>query len=111
MAAVPPQSAQPVPAVPAINATGNSRVVLRAHAPTRITVKGADGTTYANRDIGPGESFEVPSVPGLSLAIADAGAVNVMLDGRDLGSVGESRQVLGRVSLDPSSLVDRFGSR
>ena len=116
----PPQSATPLPGVSAINASGqthkrqrqrNSRVVLRARTATRITIKGADGAIYANRDLGPGDSYDVPSVPGLSLAVANAGALNVVMDGKDMGRVGQSSQVLGRVSLDPPSLVDRFNTR
>ncbi len=116
-AAAPTQTAQPAPAVPAINAqtgqviaAGNGRVVLRARAATRITIKGPDGTTYANRDMEPGESYDVPGVEGLSLAVANAGALDAVVDGIDLGRVGENEQVLGKVSLDPQSLVDRFNN-
>jgi cytoskeleton protein RodZ len=116
--AAPTQTAEPAPAMPAINATtgqvitqGNSRVVLRARAATRITIKGADGTTYANRDMAVGDSYSVPAVEGLSLAVANAGALDAVVDGLDLGRVGENQQVLGHVSLDPQSLVDRFNTR
>jgi cytoskeleton protein RodZ len=86
-------------------------VVLHARAPTRITIKGPDGTTYANRDMVAGDSYSVPAVDGLSLAVANAGAVDAVVDGLDLGKVGENQQVLGHVSLDPQSLVDRFNTR
>jgi len=120
--AAPTQTAQPSPTVPAINATtrqviipgitaGNGRVVLRARAATRITIKGPDGTTYANRDLAPGDSYSVPAVQGLSLAVANAGALDAVVDGLDLGRVGENQQVLGHISLDPQSLVDRFNTR
>jgi cytoskeleton protein RodZ len=116
--AAPTQTAKPAPAVPAINAAtgqvinaGNGRVVLRARAATRITIKGPDGTTYANRDMEPGDSYNVPGIDGLSLAVANAGALDAVVDGIDLGRVGENEQVLGKVSLDPQSLVDRFNTR
>jgi cytoskeleton protein RodZ len=116
--APPTQTAQPAPAVPAINAAtgqvtapGNARVVLHARTATRITIKGPDGSTYANRDMAAGDSYSVPAVEGLSLAVADAGAVDAVVDGLDLGKVGENSQVLGHVSLDPQSLVDRFNTR
>ena len=105
-----------IPAVPAINAAtpsavpGGSRVILHARAATRITVRGPDGTTYANRDLAAGDSYNVPSVPGLSLAVANAGALEVILDGTSRGRVGENSQVLGKVSLDPQSLVDRYNT-
>jgi hypothetical protein len=37
--------------------------------------------------------------------------VDAVVDGLDLGKVGQNQEVLGRVSLDPNSLVDRFNSR
>jgi hypothetical protein len=43
--------------------------------------------------------------------VANAGALDAVVDGLDLGRVGENQQVLGHVSLDPQSLVDRFNTR
>jgi len=102
-----------VPAVPSAQVFGeqnraNSRVVLRARAPTRITVTGPDGRLYINRDLDAGEIYYVPNLTGLRLALSNAGAVQVDLDGAALGRVGAENQVVGRVSLDPQSLMDRF---
>jgi len=123
-AAPPAPSAQAgaVPAVPGAQSVssnkvfgqqnpGSSRVVLRARGGTRITVKGPDGKLWINRDLAPGEVYYVPNLPGLSLAVANAGAVEADLDGKPLGRVGQENQVLGRVSLDPQSLTDRFNGR
>lgn len=89
----------------------SSRIALRATGATRITVRGADGRLYINRDLAPGEVYYVPDLPGLNLAIANAGAVEATLDGKALGRIGQENQVLGRVSLDPQSLADRFNVR
>jgi cytoskeleton protein RodZ len=89
----------------------NPRVVLRVRGDVRLTVKGDDGKLYLNRDLKAGESYQVPNITGLSLATSDAGAVDVMVDGRDMGKVGQNQEILGRVALDPSSLADRFNSR
>ena len=35
-------------------------------------------------------------------------AVQADIDGRSMGRIGQESQVLGRVSLDPQSLTDRF---
>ncbi|HVV28385.1 MAG TPA: helix-turn-helix domain-containing protein [Rhizomicrobium sp.] len=122
--AAPPIAAQSVsstpsqgagPAVPAV-ATGTvygeqnrgARVILRARGDSRITVRAEDGTLYINRDLKAGDSYQVPNLPGLLLAASDAGAIEVDLDGSILGRAGEEQQILGRVSLDPQSLVDRF---
>jgi hypothetical protein len=37
--------------------------------------------------------------------------VEATLDGKALGRIGQENQVLGRVSLDPQSLADRFNVR
>jgi cytoskeleton protein RodZ len=118
--AKPPASTAAVPAVaPAAQSSqvfgeqnrGSSRIVLRARGATRVTVKDAAGRLYINRDLAPGEVYYVPNLPGLSLAVADAGALEASLDGKAMGRVGQDNQVLGRVSLDPQSLTDRFGTR
>ena len=111
--AAPGQAA--VPAVPAAS-TGtvygqqnrNPRVVLRARGDSRVTVKAEDGTLYLNRDLKAGDVYQVPNTPGLNVAVSDAGAVEVDLDGIALGRAGQQSQVIGRMSLDPQSLVDRF---
>jgi cytoskeleton protein RodZ len=111
----------PVPdnAVSTIGASGgtvygeqnrNPRVVLKARTDTRITVRGEDGSLYLNRDLKAGDTYMVPNLPGLSLATSNAGAIEVALDGQVLGPVGQGQEILGRVSLDPQSLVDRFNA-
>ncbi|HKD48679.1 MAG TPA: RodZ domain-containing protein [Rhizomicrobium sp.] len=120
----PPPSAAPKPdtggdTVAAIGGIGgtvygeqnkNPRVILKAKADGRITVRGDDGSLYINRDLKAGDSFMVPNLPGLYLATSNAGAVEVDVDGRPLGPVGQDQEKLGRVSLDPRSLVDRFNA-
>jgi len=86
------------------------RVVLRARGDMRLTVRGPDGQIYLNRDLKAGDSYQVPNIPGLSMATSDGGAVEVDLDGSALGRAGQHSQVLGKVSLDPQSLADRFNN-
>ena len=117
---VTPSMAAPQAAVPAVPASGsgqvygtlnrNPRVILRARANTRITVRGPDGQFLLNRDLKAGDSYQVPDMPGTTLATNNAGAVEVALDGATLGRAGAQQQVLGRVSLDPQSLADRFNN-
>ena len=87
------------------------RVVLRARGDVRLTVKGSDGQLYLNRDLKPGDVYQVPNIAGLSFATSNGGVVEVDLDGIALGRASQPGQVLGKVSLDPASLVDRFNSR
>ncbi len=85
-----------------------SRVMIRARGPARVTVKGSDGSILLNRNLQAGDSYRAPNEPGITLATTDGGALEVDLDGTSLGRVGQPQQVLGRVSLDPQSLADRF---
>jgi cytoskeleton protein RodZ len=88
----------------------NPRVVLHARDETKLTVRGADGTLYLNKDLKAGDSYQVPNLPGLSLATSNAGGVDVVVDGLDKGRVGQNQQILGHVSLEPQSLVERLNS-
>jgi cytoskeleton protein RodZ len=118
IAAPPPAEPQPSVAAPAVGAgqvygavNRNSRVVLRARGDTRITIKGPDGQTLLNRDLKSGDSYQVPDMPGVTMATSDAGALEVDLDGVALGRAGQPQQIVGRVLLDPQSLTDRFNNR
>ncbi|MCX7282402.1 MAG: DUF4115 domain-containing protein [Alphaproteobacteria bacterium] len=86
----------------------NPRVILRARGDTRITVRNADGSFLLHRDLKAGDTYQVPNMPGVTMATSNAGAVELDLDGVTLGRAGAQSQVLGRVSLDPQSLNDRF---
>jgi cytoskeleton protein RodZ len=88
----------------------NPRVILRARGDVRITVKTADGETVLNRDLKSGDSYQVPNVPGMTMATDNGGDVELDLDGIALGRAGQPEQILGHVSLDPQSLTDRFNS-
>jgi cytoskeleton protein RodZ len=85
-------------------------VILRARADTRVTVRGPDNQFLLNRDLKTGDSYQVPDMPGITMATSNAGAVEMDLDGIALGRAGAPQQVLGRVSLDPQSLTDRFNN-
>ncbi|HWM61526.1 MAG TPA: helix-turn-helix domain-containing protein [Rhizomicrobium sp.] len=104
-------------AVPAVGAgqvygglNRNPRVILRARSDTRVTVRGPDNQFLLNRDLKAGDSYQVPDMPGVTMATSNAGAVEMDLDGIALGRAGAPQQVLGRVSLDPQSLADRFNN-
>ncbi|HET7084410.1 MAG TPA: RodZ domain-containing protein [Rhizomicrobium sp.] len=92
-------------------ANKDSRVVLRIRSDVTVTVKGPGGQLLLNRDLKAGDIYQVPNLPGLTMATSDAGAIEVDLDGMAMGRAGQSQQVLGRVSLDPQSLADRFNNR
>jgi len=113
-----PASGAAVPAVPTTNGAGNvygalnqnPRVILRARGDVRVTVKNAEGQMILNRELKSGDSYQVPNTPGVTLATNNAGAIEMDLDGIAMGRAGTPQQILGRVSLDPQSLADRFNN-
>ena len=112
-----PAAQQPSAAIPAVGVgqvygtvNRGSRVVLRARGDTRLTVKGSDGQILLNRELKSGDSYQVPDMPGVTMATSDAGALEVDLDGIALGRAGQAQQIVGRVSLDPQALADRFNN-
>ncbi len=122
-----PQQAMAAPAAPAaetmagpaVAPTGkvygeqnrNARVVLRARSATHITVRGRDGTTFINRNLQAGDTYQVPNFTGLTLSSTNGGAVEVDLDGQAIGSAAGADQETLDLPLDPQSLVDHFNNR
>jgi cytoskeleton protein RodZ len=119
LSSVSPTASQPLTAaVPAVGAgqvygaaNRNPRIVLRAYGDTRLTVKGPDGQILLNRDLRSGDIYMVPDMAGVTMATSDAGAIEVDLDGNSMGRAGKAQQIVGRLSLDPQSLTDRFNNR
>jgi cytoskeleton protein RodZ len=84
-----------------------SRVVLRVHQPTHIVVQGQDGMIYINRTLNPGDTYQVPNMVGLTLTTANAGAVEIDVDGAPMGYAGKDTGEMVGVSLDPQQIADR----
>ncbi|MBL6853935.1 MAG: DUF4115 domain-containing protein [Alphaproteobacteria bacterium] len=85
----------------------NARVILRVHQSTRIMVQGQDGMVYINRQLNPGDTYQVPNLVGLTLTTANANAVEIDLDGSSMGYAGKEAGETVGVSLDPQQIADR----
>lgn len=88
-------------------ANAGSHVLLRAHKAVYVTVKGEDDTVYISRMLQPGDTYRVPDHPGLILSAADGSAVELVLDGTSVGSIGSVSRPAKDVSLDPQAVADR----
>ncbi len=89
----------------------NARVVLRMKETTRVLVQSADGATFINRTLNAGDSYMVPDQVGLTLTAANAGAIEVDLDGAPMGTAGRAGQIAETLSLDPQAIADRANRR
>lgn len=101
----PPPAALPTTTSPTVAATASIDAVLVAQRPVEVTVTG-DGApeTYAMEE---GETLSFSAPEQLTLAVADGGAVQVTVGGRDLGTPGEPGSPWSRsFSLDDVQATD-----
>lgn len=89
----------------------NSRITLRVHEPTLVTVRGARNRTFIDRDLAPGDTYRVPNRRDLRLTVDDAGAVEIMLDGVSAGFAGDPGVAARGLSLNPQGIIDRQKTR
>lgn len=85
----------------------DSRITLRVHRPTLVVVRGVRNQVFIDRMLVPGDTYRVPNSPDLLLSVEDAGAVEIMLDGKSVGFVGEPGIAASGLTLDPPSIIDR----
>jgi serine/threonine protein kinase len=75
-----------------------SRITLRFHRPTRVTVHARQRLLFS-RAVQPGDSYRAPSLAELAVTTEDAGAVEVLFNGKSGGFVGENARPVERESL------------
>jgi cytoskeleton protein RodZ len=107
----PVAAAQTAPALPPGQTYGtqntNSRITLRVHRPSLVTVAGANNRVFINRTLQPGDRYIVPNVAGLRLSAPDSGAVELIVDGTSVGFAGANGVVANGMSLNPQDLAGR----
>jgi cytoskeleton protein RodZ len=53
----------------------------------------------------PGEIYNVPNQPGLTMVTGNAGGLDIDVDGATISRIGAAGQVARNVSLDPDRLL------
>lgn len=107
----PPPAAEPAPAPAA-----EGKVIGQEHTDSRVQLKAAtddcwvqvremDGQLLLSRLLRKGDSYIVPNRPGLTLMVGNAGALEVLVDGKAAPSLGSSGQVRRDIKLDPEKLL------
>ncbi len=82
----------------------DSRVLLRALQDSWVQVRGPGDSLLLTRVLHAGDVYRVPNETGLVLHTGNAGGLEVLVDGRSTGSLGDSGEVRRNISLDPESL-------
>ena len=103
---VPRAAAAPPPDARAYGA-GNtaSRITVRANSDSWIQVREANNTLLITRILRAGDSYRVPNLKGLSLMTGNAGALDILVDGKPVAPIGLFGVVRRRVLLDPERLL------
>lgn len=85
----------------------NSRITLRAHRPSLVTVRGVNNRIFINRTLQPGDTYIVPNAAGLTLSAPDSGAIELIVDGTSVGFAGENGVDANGMPLNPQELAAR----
>ena len=106
----PEQAAQQASAAPSRGRvfgadSGNSRILVRAVMNSWIQVRDdADNRLLVTRMLRAGDSYRVPDRRGLKLLTGNAGALEILVDGEVVPSIGPIGKVLRAVALDSERL-------
>lgn len=80
------------------------RVLMRATSDSWVLIRDASGEMIMTRVMPPGDSWEVPDQPGLTLFTGNAGGLEILVDGELVPAVGQPGEVIRNISLDPDLL-------
>jgi hypothetical protein len=72
-----------------------------------VTVLGPDKRLFLDRQLQPGDSYLVPDSTGLTLSASDGGALELILDGKPAGYVGQNGAVAESLPLNPQDIAGR----
>jgi cytoskeleton protein RodZ len=84
-----------------------SRIVIQASAASWVQVRAADSTTVMTKVMRAGDIYEVPDRDGLRLFTGNAGALTILVDGKEVPKLGGAGQIARNVDLEPEPLKQR----
>jgi cytoskeleton protein RodZ len=84
---------------------GEARVVLHATSDSWIQVRDKASNLLFTRVLKPGEHYNVPNQPGLTMIAGNAGGLDITVDGVNVAKIGDAGRVARNVSLDPDRLL------
>jgi cytoskeleton protein RodZ len=90
---------------------GDSRVIIEAKLESWVQVRGLSGETLLTRILRVGDKYLVPNRPNLVMMTGNAGALKIIVDGKEIGPLGPPGAVLRDVSLEPSQLLARAAAQ
>lgn len=101
-----PAEVAATPAVPTPVLPAEGRVVLKATASAWVQIVGEHQDVIFTKILRAGESYTVPARPDAMLVTGNAGALEVVVDGKSMGALGTLGQVRRNIPLDPEKLLN-----
>jgi len=96
------------------DASSSSRITLRALQQTYLQVRDTQlrgpKSVLFSRVLEPGETYAAPNRPGLVMQTGNAGGLQVEVEGKVVGVLGRSGQVITRIPLDASYFLEHFAA-
>lgn len=85
---------------------GPNRIEVRASQPSWIQVRDeVANSMLVTRLLRPGDVYKVPNRKGLTLLTGNAGALEILVDGKEAPKIGELGAIRRQVALDPEKLL------
>ncbi len=85
----------------------DSRIVLRAVQASWIQITDARQKVLFMKVLRPGEQYFVPDQPKLSMVTANAGGIEIEVDGQIVQKIGKQGEIVRGIVLNPESLKKR----
>jgi hypothetical protein len=89
-------------------ASAAGRVILVGRGPGWVRLSDSTGDFVRSWAIGPGDWIPLPPYRGLALSTSDGGSIEILIDGRSIGTAGPAASVLRGLPLDPDELLARM---
>ncbi len=83
------------------------RVVIKADTDSWVQVEGPASDILLSRVLQAGDTYRVPNRDGLTMMTGNAGALEIMVDGQSIGSLGPLGAVRRGIDLAPQALAAR----
>lgn len=101
----PPMETPPAPPLPKEASQETSSIVLKAESRSWVEIIDKNGQVILNRIFNPGESYNVPPLPGLVLNTGNAGGIQIIVEGKVTPSLGQYGMPRRHISLDREKLT------
>lgn len=100
----PVAAAEVAPAPMEVAAADSGQITVRARKDAWVRIEGPDAAPVIDRVLKAGEAYDAPAGQGLYMMTGNAGALDILVDGKHIGSLGPQGAIRRHVALDMSLL-------